>query len=262
MRIRVEHTTTFTYDAPIVEATTELRLRPMDGRGQSCTSFRLVTEPRGVRIHQFTDHLGNTVGHFDVLERHDRLTVTATSEVTTGPFEDRAPPSPLERHDYLNPTEYARLDTPLASTEPEAPAADRATELMHAVAGRLQYEQGATSVQTPAPEVLALGRGVCQDFAHVLIAACRLDGIPARYVSGYLYDDALASGQGASHAWVDVWDEARGWVALDPTHNREQSEDYVRIAQGRDYADVPPTRGIFKGNAEETLEVRVVVAAQ
>jgi transglutaminase-like putative cysteine protease len=132
---------------------------------------------------------------------------------------------------------------------------------MRTVAGELVYEQGATSVQTSAAEVLALGRGVCQDFAHVLIAACRVEGIPARYVSGYLFDDALASGQGATHAWVDAWDDERGWISLDPTHSREVGEDYVRIAHGRDYADVPPTRGVFKGMAEETLEVRVLVEA-
>jgi transglutaminase-like putative cysteine protease len=132
---------------------------------------------------------------------------------------------------------------------------------MHTVADALAYERGATSVQTPASEVVALGRGVCQDFAHVLIAACRAEGILARYVSGYLYDDALAEGHGASHAWVDVHDDRRGWVSLDPTHRREQDDSYVRVAVGRDYADVPPTRGVFKGSTEELLSVRVSVEA-
>jgi transglutaminase-like putative cysteine protease len=261
MRLRVRHVTTFTYDAPIVEASTELRLRPLDVDGQRCVSFRLDTEPRGVRVHQFDDHLGNAVGHLDVLEPHDRLTVVATSEVLTSPFEDRTALSPLELHDYLHPTGHAALDAPVPGTPPRgsAAAAERATELMHTVADALVYEQGATSVQTSAPEVIALGRGVCQDFAHVLIAACRADGIPARYVSGYLYDDALAGEHGASHAWVDAHDSERGWVSLDPTHRREQDGSYVRVAVGRDYADVPPTRGVFKGNAEETLSVKVHV---
>ncbi len=263
MRIRVEHTTEFTYTAPIVEATTELRLRPLDNGGQRCLSFSLETDPRGVRVHQFADHLGNTVGQLDVLEPHEQLTVTATSEVLTAPYDDRDPLSPLELYDYLHPTEYAQLDTqiPIAPRAAGTSVAERAHELMDAVAAALVYEKGATSVQTPAPEVLTLGRGVCQDFAHVLIAACRLDGIPARYVSGYLHDDKLASEHGASHAWVDVWDDARGWVSLDPTHSREQDESYVRVATGRDYADVPPTRGVFKGKGEETLEVRVLVDA-
>ncbi len=259
MRLRVEHTTTFTYDSPVVESYAELRLRPLDQDGQRCLSFALETEPRGVRVHLFADHLGNTVGHFDILEPHDRLTVTATSEVLTAPFEERRPPAPLERHDYLRPTPYANLEEPFAGAG--APGGDRARELMSAVADALVYEQGVTSVQTPAPEVLAIGRGVCQDFAHVLIAACRLEGIPARYVSGYLHDDALAAEHGATHAWVDAWDDERGWISLDPTHRREQDDSYVRVAVGRDYADVSPTRGVFKGLATETLSVVVGVHA-
>ena len=260
MRLRVEHSTVFSYTAPIVEASTELRLQPLESGGQRCISFRLETEPRGVRVHGFRDHLGNAVGHFDILEPHDRLTVSATSEVLTSSLVDTAPPTLLELHEYLRPTRYATLDGPL-EIPADGPNAVRAHALMETVANRLKYEKGATSVQTPAREVLELGRGVCQDFAHVLIAACRHVGIPARYVSGYLYDEALADGHGASHAWVDVHDDERGWVSLDPTHRREQDEKYVRVAVGRDYADVPPTRGVFKGNAEETLSVKVAVAA-
>ncbi|MCL5996168.1 MAG: transglutaminase family protein [Chloroflexi bacterium] len=95
----------------------------------------------------------------------------------------------------------------------------------------------------------------------MLIAACRCQGIPARYVSGYLYDPALEGRNSASHAWVDVFTSAHGWLSLDPTHNREQTECYVRLAIGRDYADVPPTRGVYKGNAKETLNVEVHVKA-
>jgi transglutaminase-like putative cysteine protease len=95
----------------------------------------------------------------------------------------------------------------------------------------------------------------------VLLAACRCAGIPARYVSGYLYDPKLQGDNAASHAWVDVWDEGQGWLALDPTHDRDQSESYVRVAVGRDYGDVPPTRGVYKGQANETLAVRVGLQA-
>jgi transglutaminase-like putative cysteine protease len=263
MNLRVEHRTTFTYDAPIAEAYTELRLRPLDVDGQRCFSHRLVTEPRGLRIHEFVDRLGNVVAHFDVLEPHQRLAVTAESEVHTAAFGDRTPPTPLELFDYLRPSDFALPDAAiggLASARAGAGgAADRARALMEAVADELVYERGATSVNTPAPDVLALGRGVCQDFAHVLIAACRHEAIPARYVSGYLHDDAVADGHGASHAWVDVWDDEAGWVSLDPTHRREQDGSYVRVAVGRDYADVPPTRGVFKGKAEEKLSVKVSV---
>jgi transglutaminase-like putative cysteine protease len=116
-------------------------------------------------------------------------------------------------------------------------------------------------VRTTADEVLALGRGVCQDFAHVLIAACRSGGIPARYVSGYLYDAEAEAEHAASHAWVDVFNPELGWLSLDPTHDREQNDHYVRVAVGRDYADVPPTRGVYRGTASESLEVSVRVWA-
>ena len=124
----------------------------------------------------------------------------------------------------------------------------------------MTYERGTTNVHTRADEALADGRGVCQDFAHVLIGACRVHGVPARYVSGYLFDPN-GNGEGASHAWMDVYDEQGGWLSLDPTHDREQTERYIRVGVGRDYADVPPTRGVYRGKADESLDVSVVVSA-
>jgi transglutaminase-like putative cysteine protease len=265
--LRVEHTTEFRYDAPIVEAYTELRLRPLEGGGQHCSSFRLATEPFGLRVREYHDHFGNDVHHFDVLESHATLAVTAASEVMTPArfAGDRRPPTPLELHDYLHPTGYTPFAGAVIGLAKRHALAGgefgRAYEMMGAIYGELAYEPGATHVQTRADEVLALGRGVCQDFAHVLIAACRCSGIAARYVSGYLYDPTLQGDNAASHAWVDVWDPERGWISLDPTHNREQDESYVRVAVGRDYADVPPTRGVYKGAANETLSVRVGLQA-
>jgi transglutaminase-like putative cysteine protease len=267
MILRVEHTTEFGYDAPIAEAYTELRLRPLEGGGQHCASFRLATDPLGLRVREYLDHFGNDVHHFDVLESHERLAVTAVSEVMTPAWftGDRRQPTPLELHDFLSPTSYTPFAAGVAELAAEHAGArggfDRARGLMDAVREALVYEPGATDVQTRADEVLALGRGVCQDFAHVMLAACRCVGIAARYVSGYLYDPTLEGDNAASHAWVDIWDEERGWIALDPTHDREQTESYVRVAVGRDYADVPPTRGVFKGTANETLAVHVALQA-
>jgi transglutaminase-like putative cysteine protease len=266
MWIRVEHTTTFTYESPIVEAYTELRMRPLDVGGQRCSSFLLETVPAGVRVREFRDQLGNAISHFDVLEPHDQLIVKARSDVYTPPrFEDGAELAPLERHDYLAPTAYVALDGRARDLAAEyaglGTAEERARRLMTAVRSALVYERGATTVQTRVEEVLALGRGVCQDFAHVLIAACRCAGIPARYVSGYFHDPALAGEEAASHAWVDVYDERSGWLSLDPTHDRDQDESFVRVAVGRDYGDVPPTRGVFKGATPESLDVLVEVRA-
>ena len=265
MLIKVEHTTSFTYAARIGEAYTELRLRPLSGGGQDCTSFRLVTDPPGIRIRAYRDRLGNHVQNLEVLEDHDRISITAISEVSTAPsFSDFGrEPSPLECHDYLAPTEYAPFSPALvelaAAAEGQGTETERAVEVMRALRRGLVYEPGATDVMTRADAALALGRGVCQDFAHVMLAACRRAGIASRYVSGYLYDP-LVQGDVASHAWVDVRDAERGWVSLDPTHDREQTDAYVRVGVGRDYADVPPTRGVWKGTAQETLEVVVRIA--
>ncbi len=265
MLIKVEHTTSFAYADRISEAYTELRLRPLSSGGQHCTSFRLATDPPGVRIRTYRDRLGNDVQHLEVLEDHDQISITALSEVSTpAAFHDSVrDPSPLQVHDYLAPTEYAPFSEPLrelaAAANGDGTESERAVELMRTMRTRLVYEPGATDVMTRADAALALGRGVCQDFAHVMLAACRHAGIASRYVSGYLYDP-LGQGEVGSHAWVDVRDAERGWVSLDPTHDREQTDAYVRVAVGRDYADVPPTRGVFKGTAEETLEVAVRIA--
>ena len=265
MLIRVEHTTSFTYTDRISEAYTELRLRPLSSGGQQCTSFRLVTAPPGVRVRAYRDRLGNDVQHLEVLEDHDQISITALSEVSTpAVFTDSARgPSPLQVYDYLAPTEYAPFSDPLrelsATAERRGTEVERSVEVMRALRSLMIYQPGATDVMTRADAALALGRGVCQDFAHVMLAACRRAGIPSRYISGYLYDP-LGQGEVASHAWVDVLDAERGWVSVDPTHDREQTEAYVRVAVGRDYADVPPTRGVFKGTAEETLDVAVRIA--
>jgi transglutaminase-like putative cysteine protease len=263
--IKVEHTTSFAYTDRISEAYTELRLRPLSSGGQQCTSFRLVTDPPGVRVRAYRDRLGNDVQHLEVIEDHDQISITALSEVSTpAVLSDTArDPSPLQVYDYLAPTEYAPFSDPLrklsATAKGPGTEAERSVEVMRSVRSLLVYEPGATDVMTRADAALALGRGVCQDFAHVMLAACRRAGIPSRYVSGYLYDP-LGQGEVASHAWVDVLDAERGWVSFDPTHDREQTEAYVRVAVGRDYADVPPTRGVFKGTAAETLDVAVRIA--
>lgn len=264
MRLRITHTTTFTYDKPISEAHTEVRMKPIDGYGQRCVSFTLSVEPQSDVFH-YADLRGNDVRYFEVLPPHDRLVVTASSEVITPESftEDQRGLSPLELHDYTADTVYTpiseavrRLVAPLEiKDDPEATA----LALMQAVNGALQYERDVTHVRTTAHEALEAGRGVCQDFVHVMLAACRALKLPARYVSGYLKPRRANPEIQATHAWVDVFLPVRGWVSLDPTHNTPQTADYVRMAVGRDYADVTPTRGVYTGNAVETMEVAVSV---
>jgi len=260
MRFKIEHTTTFTYDHPISEAYTEMRLRPLDGDNQRCLAFKLTTEPQDA-VLRYTDHFGNDVRHFDFIQPHQKLMVSAMSEVLTPEsyFADSSTLSPLDEFNYLSATDYAPHSTDLigfASMNRSDAPIDSALAIMHAIYSTLIYEKGATDVTTTADEALSLGRGVCQDFSHIMLAACRNLRLPSRYVSGYLYNNGRDA---ASHSWVDVLIPERGWVSLDPTHNREQTGQYVRVAVGRDYADVPPTRGIFKGNAKEKMDVEVSV---
>jgi transglutaminase-like putative cysteine protease len=169
--------------------------------------------------------------------------------------------SPLDEHDYRVSTPYTRetpridaLTSAIAASDPEKTA----LALMETVHKALAYEKGATDVTTTADGALEIGRGVCQDYSHVFIAACRMRGLLARYVSGYLFDDGRTA---ASHAWADVLIPGMGWISLDPTHVSHQTARYVRVAVGRDYGDVPPTRGVYKGSARETLDVIVTVSA-
>ena len=266
MRLRIEHKTTFTYDEPITEAYTEMRLKPSDLGGQHCLSFSLTTEPRGA-VMRYADRYGNDVRHFDVLMPHQKVGATAISEVLTPEIllDAEQTLSPLDEHDYLMPTDYSpRNDHICDFIKPFAVDGDplqTANAIMHAIFTSFKYEPGATDVKTTADEVLQLKRGVCQDFAHVMLSACRCVGLPARYVSGYLYDPKLVGANAASHAWVDVFVPGPGWVSLDPTHDRQQTENYVRVGVGRDYADVPPTRGTYKGSCQEKLDVQVGVQA-
>jgi transglutaminase-like putative cysteine protease len=264
MRLLIQHITTFTYTHPISEAYTEMRLKPNDVGGQHCLTFTLTTEPRG-EVKAYLDHYGNDVRHFDVLKPHSQLVVSAQSDVLTPEtfVDDQPGLSFLDEYDYCQPTVYAPqtdLIHQFGATHrtPDGPRAT-AFALMEAVHSAIKYERGLTDVKTTAVEALKLGRGVCQDFAHLMLAACRSQNLPARYVSGYLY--APQSDQTASHAWVDVFVPGSGWISLDPTHNRQQTDYYVRVAVGRDYADVPPTRGVYTGTASEALGVKVTVTA-
>jgi len=266
MRLQIEHKTLFTYDEPITEAYTEMRLKPSDVGGQHCLAFSLVIEPRG-NVMQYTDRFGNDVRHYDVLMSHQRVSVTAISEVLTPQLliDGEHELTPLDEHDYLSPTDYCPIDEDTrAFAKPyveEGNQLNTANAIMWAIFNYFKYEPGATDVGTNAHQVLTLKRGVCQDFSHLMISSCRSVGIPTRYVSGYLYDPKLTGADAASHAWVDVFVPGPGWVAMDPTHDGQQTDRYVHVGVGRDYADVPPTRGTYKGKGEEELDVNVSVRA-
>jgi transglutaminase-like putative cysteine protease len=277
MRVAITHRTLFEYDAAVVESVMDARLGPRTDEDQRWDRFDLRTTPPGA-IRRYADGFGN-VGHLlSVARAHRALEVTTNNYVVTllaDPFQPpRTKPSPLDPGalaDHLRPTKLVPLDdASRALAEPKRPANAEdaftaAQRLMHLVHERFTYRPDVTTVATAVPEVLRSGSGVCQDLAHVLLGLLRSVGIPARYASGYIVTsnvaDAPKHGAGASHAWVEAFTPTHGWRGLDPTNDLIASEHHVKMAVGRDYRDVPPTRGSHRGDSTERLTVTVVAQA-
>lgn len=268
MKLFVEHNTTFEYTAPVYETTTEMRLQPTESGEdhQRCERFTVQVDPPAP-IFNYTDFYGNTVHHFNLLRSHQQLTITATSIVHTGVPTLSSPTDEILLQDFLLETRYVRCNQavydfaePKRSEEPT----DFAERVSRKVFESFIYETGVTGVHSTSTEVMELGRGVCQDFAHIMIAVCRCHGVPARYVSGYLYGGpGTEEHPRASHAWCEVYGGPdMGWCGFDPTHDELRvNENYIKIGSGRDYGDVSLVRGTFKGNAVETLTAKVHVRA-
>jgi transglutaminase-like putative cysteine protease len=260
----------------------EVRMHPRSEGNQRCFVFQLSVNPR-VRIFGYTDSYGNLVHHFDLPAKHEQLTIIADMLVNidgqpsipdfTG-YEDWGRLEQLiEVEDHwhmLSLSHFARPSPELEDLAREIGVIERRDrspleflkDIAAGVNQSLSYVKKSTSVNSPIEDALRSRKGVCQDFAHVMIALVRGAGIPCRYVSGYLYhdgDSALAPGDGATHAWVEALLPSAGWVGFDPTTNRLAGERHIRTAIGRDYADVPPTMGVMKGKAETQLQVRVRV---
>jgi transglutaminase-like putative cysteine protease len=272
MILKVEHTTVFEYEEPVYETATEVRLHPANGAGslQRCASFSLQVNPPA-HIFEYTDFYGNRVHHFNLLQSHKRVQIVATSvvETTAGAVEDPVEENEIHLLDFSAESRYVHFDPAICTlSEQFSESGDtfsKALEICRHINSSFRYEPGVTDVHSTSAVVMALGRGVCQDFAHIMIAVCRYLGIPARYVSGYLYGGgSTPEGQDeASHAWCEVYCGAeKGWCGFDPTHKTLLvDERYIKIGSGRDYADVPPVRGTYKGTSSETLHVAVRVSA-
>jgi transglutaminase-like putative cysteine protease len=277
MRVLVTHKTRLDYDGEVTEGVMDVRLGPLSDAHQRWERHELRVSPSG-SIRRYQDGFGNASSLVTVPRIHSFVEVVSDGIVETlldNPF---APPSgrprPLtlaEQFDYLRPSRHvAIVEDVVALASPHRPTSPAATleavlALNALVYEGFTYEKDVTSIGTTVPEVLECKRGVCQDFAHVLLALCRSLEIPARYVSGYLVMDSEAParegrpsrGAGASHAWVEAWTPTHGWRGFDPTNNVLASENHVKMAIGRDYADVPPSRGVYRGSAPETLTVEV-----
>jgi len=270
MRWVVSHRTTFRYAGPVSHNFNEVRLKPADNPEQRLESFSLTVSPPAPLERQL-DFYGNWVDRFEVFETHTWLETRSEAVVETRPpppLPEDAWPAPLARvaeaaqnercYDFLQPSRFTDTDPATWRLAMEATAGrtdvwQAALAIMRFVHARLEYEPCSTHVHTPMRDVLTQGRGVCQDFAHVMIGLCRSVQIPARYVSGYLATESAS----ATHAWTEVFIPTIGWRALDPTHNRQSDESYVKIAVGRDYDDVPPVRGTYRGTLSRRMEVEV-----
>ncbi len=272
-RLRVRHTTGYRYDTEVVSSYNEARLTPQTSPAQLTLESRVRTSP-DAKQYRYWDYWGTQVTAFDVQEPHSELEVTAESVVDTA-ASAAAPTDALGWSELRDPRcvdQFIELLSPTPRTMPDAEMRAAAvesagdlppreavlaiTDLVHA---RVGYETGSTGVQTSAEEAWRLGRGVCQDIAHVSIALLREVGIPARYVSGYLHpgtDGELhLPVRAESHAWVEVW--LGSWWAYDPTNAVPAGDRHVLVARGREYGDVPPLKGIYSGTGSHALGVTV-----
>jgi transglutaminase-like putative cysteine protease len=289
MRYRVTHTTTYSYEEAVSVSHNEARITPRRTAGQSPQRTQLVVDPMPAALFTDVDYFGNTLHSFSLEESHQKLTVTAVSDVdvegVSAPAHDLTPAwetvpellrrdrskpgleavgytfaSPLARHD-ADMRAYA-----LESFTPERPMLEAAYELTQRIHGEFAYQPGTTSIATPLSVVMQARRGVCQDFAHLQIAMLRSLGLPVRYVSGYVRNEPAPgrprlTGADASHAWVSLYTPGFGYVDLDPTNGSLPSDEHVTVAWGRDFGDVSPLKGVILGGRAHTLFVDVDVAA-
>lgn len=291
MLLRVTHETTYDYAPPVKNAQHMTHLRPCETALQQVLQHSLTITPEPTQRSEAVDVFGNTRAFFSLPVAHEELKVVAESLVRTSVPAPCEPGLPWEQvrermryhrgaaYDAATEFTFASphvprhqdfVDYARPSFSADRPVIEAARDLMERIYHDFTYETEATDVSTPALEALAMRRGVCQDFAHIMIACLRGMGLPARYVSGYLLTEPPPGqprlvGSDASHAWVSVWSPSRTegeggqWCDLDPTNNRAPGEDYVTLATGRDYSDVSPVRGVIHGGEGHTLHVGVTV---
>jgi transglutaminase-like putative cysteine protease len=277
MAYSVRHITRFGYDPPVRESVMEVRMQPRTDARQRCMTFSLGVLPQAT-IMVYRDFFGNVVHHFDIPGRTKLIEIDAQAIVDVMPTPEISQAATWEeldtqvgKGDYwemLLPSHFAKPTDLLQKLASELRVERRGTpyallvELNAALYDAFSYVPNSTDVDSPIDHSLETREGVCQDFAHVMITLVRTLRIPCRYVSGYLFhQDANKdrSPAGATHAWVEAYLGEPGWIAFDPTNNLLGGERHVRVALGRDYSDVPPTRGVFKGEPENELSVLVTV---
>ncbi len=283
----VEHETRYVYAEPVSQSWQLARLTPRQLPWQTLVSSSLQIDPRPDERHETRDGFGNTVTHFSLHGAHRMLTVRTSCRVAVAPrpvashrpaaawetVRDavRLDPSPadlmpaqMSEPTSLVPASEAARAYASESLTPGRPWQDAVTDLMHRIHRDFEFDPDATTVSTSVEDVMRQRRGVCQDFAHLMLACLRGHGLPARYVSGYLLTDPppgqpRLAGVDASHAWVAAYLPGSGWVEFDPTNDQMADVRYITLAWGSDFADVAPLRGVILGGGAQTMAVRVSV---
>jgi transglutaminase-like putative cysteine protease len=282
-RYAVRHETSYAYGATVDLGAHMLRMTPMDGEHQHLIAHDLEMDPSPQRVSAFRDHFGNGVHHVAVESPHDNFTVVLSAIVDVdSPAWTEAPhgpawesvreamradgfPSPPDVAEFVEPSplaprDHAAADYARVSFPENQPIVDGAIDLMGRFRRDFAYAPGATDVSTSVAEVMSSRRGVCQDFAHAMIAGLRGLGLPARYVSGYLRTGNSFRGTDASHAWVSLWcGDDVGWLGFDPTNNFLVRDGHIAVAYGRDFSDVTPLRGVILGGGRHSHTVAVKV---
>jgi transglutaminase-like putative cysteine protease len=270
MILEIQHETRFTYSSPVTETIAEVRMEPVSDADQSCRSFVLQVKPSTV-VFRYCDGLGNSVHHYNILESHKEIHVLAASVVETHPcpfrLGDCRAVYPLDLSKAtLEVLDYLRLRGPVRGTPRLAslletlrpasgkPLVDVVLRVAEHIRTRFEYASDVTLADSSIDDVLEHGKGVCQDFTHLMIAVLRSFGLPARYVSGYIHRPNEHS---QSHAWCEVWLPNLDWIGIDPTNDQLVNEHFVKVAVGRDFSDVPPNKGTYRGDAQERTFVRV-----
>ena len=282
MHIELRYVTRFFYPTPVWDSHNALRARPVDDDHQQVTRYSVTITPPA-RVFSYIDSWGTQVDEFSVSDEHTQLIVDARATVETQARPQ--PPSDItsstlrqpgfrESHwSHLRPSRHVVWTPDIAAvahemSQRQASVPDTVRAMSAFVTERLTYTPGVTEVGTPIAEVWAAGHGVCQDFSHLTIGLLRAAGIPARYVSGYLYSADPASPTFddrdevvvQTHAWVEAAIPDFGWWAIDPTNDTPAGERHVTIGQGRDYEDVMPLRGVYHGDAKATLAAEVTMS--
>ena len=271
MYYSIRHLTKFLYSNSVSESMMETRMHPRSDHTQRCLRFHLSVSPR-CRVFSYRDHLANHVHHFDIPGMHPQLVIVAESLVEVHPAAQvpafLAPDAWAELDAMVEQGDYWEMLLPSEFTEPTRALDHLATHLdvrrrddplmvLHQLNQQMfeyfDYKPQSTKVDSPIDLALGTRTGVCQDFAHIMITLVRSKlRIPCRYVSGYLFhgeSDMDRSVRSATHAWIEAFIPHLGWVGFDPTNWLVTGDRHIRTAIGRDYADVPPTHGIFRGRA-------------